>query len=153
MGRSLLGAMVLLTAVVVLVPAALGPQRAHAAANPLLIATVSDPQDISLTDSNGTPVTQLAPGIYDVEVHDNSTSHNFHLFKQPQGSGLNQMTTVPFTGVVTWAAVTLDPGANYHYQCDPHSDFMNGGFTTTGGPPPPPPPPPTPPPQAAPAPR
>ena len=85
---------------------------------------------------NGTRVTHLAAGTYEIQVHDNSTFHNFHL----TGPGLDKSTEVDTKSVVTWT-VTLTDGV-YKYVCDPHASFMNGTFTVGTAQPPPPPPPP-----------
>ena len=42
---------------------------------------------------NGTRVTHLAAGTYEIQVHDNSAFHNFHL----NGPGVDQTTEVDFT--------------------------------------------------------
>lgn len=104
-----------------------------------LVGTVDDTATISLKHENGTPVTTLAPGSYDVEVTDSTTGHNFHL----TGPGVDQMTDVAGQGTVTWPLALAD-GA-YHYVCDLHS-AMAGHFTVGSLQPPPPPPPPGPPP-------
>jgi hypothetical protein len=133
--------------------------HAGSAANPKLVATVNDNFTITLTDAAGTAVTTLPAGTYDVEVHDNSAFHSFHLTGP---GGVDKATTVPGTGTTTWT-VTLVAGS-YHFQCDAHPATMNGDFTvtsagstgtqTTGTTPPPaptttapapPPPPPAPP--------
>jgi len=103
----------------------------------MLIATVgtNDGQNIALP-LNGTRVTHLAAGPYEIQVHDNSTVHNFHL----TGPGVDRKTEVDFKGNETWT-VTLTDGV-YKYVCDPHASFMNGTFTVGAAQPPPPPPPP-----------
>jgi hypothetical protein len=102
----------------------------------MLVATVgtNDGTNISLT-MNGTGVTHLAAGTYEVQVHDNSTSHNFHL----TGPGVDKSTEVDTRGVVTWT-VTFTDGV-YRFVCDPHASFMKGSFTVGSAQPPPPPPP------------
>jgi hypothetical protein len=100
------------------------------------VATVGtgDGTNIALT-MNGTRVTHLAAGTYVIQVHDNSTFHNFHL----TGPGVDQKTDVDFKGTETWT-VTLTDGV-YRFVCDPHASFMNGTFTVGSAQPPPPPPP------------
>ncbi len=93
--------------------------------------------DITLT-RNGVRVSHLIPGTYVIEVRDRSSIHNFHL----TGPGVNQTTTVAFTGTQTWT-VTLAAGT-YLFVCDPHATTMRGTFTVSAAPPPPPPPPPAP---------
>lgn len=101
------------------------------AQNPRLQATVGPGFSIRLTQ-DGAAVTKLEPGTYDIVVQDLSEEHNFHLF----GPGVNETTSLPFTGTVTWT-VTFAEG-RYSFVCDPHSDVMSGSFTA-GDPPPPPP--------------
>ncbi len=117
-----------------LVAAALAGPGEALADNPKLQATVGPGFTIRLADSAGRTVTQLDPGTYDVVVEDLSEEHNFHL----QGPGVNQSTSLPFTGTVTWT-VTFAEG-RYTFVCDPHASVMRGSFTA-GDPPPPPPPP------------
>jgi hypothetical protein len=129
------------------------PGAGQAVGEPVLVATVSDAANsstISLKNQSGDLITELTPGSYDVEVHDNSSSHNFHL----SGPGVNALTEVSFEGTVVWEDVTLQAGSTYTYVCDPHAPYMNGSFVTTGSPqpPPPPPPPPSPPPPSPPPP-
>lgn len=110
-----------------------------------LIATVRPNYTIDLKHPNGTPVTQVAPGTYTIQVDDQASEHNFHL----TGPGVDRATTVAGTGAQSWT-VTLAPG-NYTFVCDPHADGMRGTFTVASGPVPPPPPPAGPPPSAQPA--
>ena len=106
-----------------------------------LIATVgtNDAHVISLNHENGSTVTDIPAGTYEILVRDRSDIHNFHL----TGPGVSETTTVGFVGTVTWR-VTFRDESRYTYVCDPHSGEMNGSFTTGGGPPPPPPAPPPP---------
>lgn len=99
-----------------------------------LIATVSDPANISLRHENGSAVTDVAAGSYSIEVRDQSIEHNFHL----SGPGVDERTEVETTGTVTWS-VTLADRSRYTFVCDPHNTTMRGSFTTGGGPPTPPP--------------
>ena len=106
------------------------PAAGQAVGEPILVATVSDAagsSTISLKSQSGDPITQLAPGTYDIEVHDNSSSHNFHL----SGPGVNELTDVSFGGTLIWEDVTLQAGSTYTYVCDPHADEMRGGFRVT----------------------
>ena len=84
------------------------------------VGEAGDPEafTITLTDSSGEPVTTLPAGEYQVEVSDLASIHNFHL----TGPGVDETTTVPETGEVTWA-VTLEPGS-YTFICDPHPDMV-----------------------------
>jgi hypothetical protein len=132
------------------------PGAVHAVGEPQLVGTVGPDFTITLEDSAGNPVTSLAPGTYDIVVHDLSTLHNFHL----TGPGVNKATEVADEGDVTWEDVVLQASSTYQFVCDPHSTTMKGSFTTgtspqpppPPGPPPPGPPPPGPPPPAPPPP-
>ena len=93
--------------------------------NPRLVATVgrNDSFAISLSDASGAPVTHLDPGTYDIEVHDLSEMHNFHL----HGPSLQQATAVGSVENVVWT-VTLTDG-KYGFDCTAHPSTMNGWFT------------------------
>jgi hypothetical protein len=82
---------------------------------------------------NGVKVTHLTAGTYEVQVHDNSTVHNFHL----TGPGVDRKTEIDFKGTETWT-VTFTDGL-YRFVCDPHASFMNGSFAVGSAQPPPPP--------------
>ena len=95
----------------------------------VLLGTVGKPDQpeaftIALADSSGEPVTTLPAGDYQVKVADLAKIHNFHL----TGPGVEQSTTVPATGEVTWT-VTLKPGS-YTFICDPHPSMV-GTVTVT----------------------
>jgi plastocyanin len=105
-------------------------------ANPVLNGFVGTDSSftISFKDANGNTVTQLDPGTYTVNVNDEGTIHNFHLF----GPGVDQATNLDGTGMTTWTVTFVD--GNYTFQCDAHPNIMHGTFRV-GNPPPPPPPP------------
>jgi plastocyanin len=88
-----------------------------------LIATVSDPANISLRHADGSAVTDIPAGAYTIEVRDQSTMNNFHL----SGPGVDKHTSVSGTGTKTWK-VTLRKGV-YRFRCDPHAQTMHGSFT------------------------
>jgi hypothetical protein len=44
-----------------------------------LVGSVQSFTDFSLKNENGTLVTTLPPGSYDIDVTDGTTEHNFHL--------------------------------------------------------------------------
>ncbi|HET6643138.1 MAG TPA: hypothetical protein VFG93_07670 [Gaiellaceae bacterium] len=123
------------------------PGAVHAVGEPVLVGTVGPDYTITL-EAGGAPVTTLAPGTYDIVVHDLSTAHNFRL----TGPGVDKATEVLTIGDTTWEDVVLAGGSTYTYVCDPHAYFMSGSFTTSGAPPPPQPPPPGPPPPGPPPP-
>ena len=125
----------IVVALTLVVAALLGAARGSAgpAQEVQLVGTVGPEFTISLTDAQGSPVTKLDPGAYEIEVTDLSGFHNFHL----TGPGVNEDTSVEFTGKVTWH-VTLSDG-NYVYVCDVHPSSMRGTFTAgtpTTNPPP-----------------
>jgi plastocyanin len=89
-----------------------------------LVASVSDPLNISLTQG-GKKVTSLKAGAYTITVQDKASDHDFHL----TGPGVNKVTSVSGKGTTTWK-VTLKKGT-YKYVCDPHKAFMKGSFTVS----------------------
>ena len=93
-----------------------------------LLASVGPDFVISLTKADGSRVTQLDPGTYEIEVNDQSDFHNFHV----SGPGVDERTDVEFVGKRTWT-VTFGDG-RYRFQCDPHSAQMFGTFIV-GNPP------------------
>ncbi len=112
------------------------PTGATGAPNVTLTAVVGPGFNISLKNPDGTNVTHLDPGTYDIAVTDNAIEHNFHLM----GTGVEQSTTVEGTGSTSWTVTFTD--GTYNYRCDPHAAQMKGSFTVGNVPPPPPPPPP-----------
>ena len=93
-----------------------------------LVGTVGPGFTISLKGADGTPVTHLEPGTYQLLVHDLSEEHDFHLFG-PSGSGID-VTTGPdltFTGDKTFT-LALPDGVTVDYVCDAHAS-MHGTFT------------------------
>src|SRR5215218_2341620 len=74
------------------------PTAAASAPNVTLTGVVGPGFSISLKKADGSNVTHLDPGTYDISVTDNSIEHNFHL----TGPGVDQATVVETTGPVTW---------------------------------------------------
>jgi plastocyanin len=95
------------------------------AAVPKLVASVSDPLNISLT-KGGVKVAKLKAGKYTIVVQDKASDHNFRLTGP---GGVNKATSVKGKGTTTWT-VTLKKGT-YTYVCDPHKAFMKGSFTVS----------------------
>jgi plastocyanin len=122
---------VAVSAACVLAPAAISAVAGQ------LDGTVGPGFSINLRNPDGTTVTKLDPGTYEIVVHDESVEHNFHLF----GPGVNEATQVEETGTVTWT-VTFGDG-RYTLQCDPHSLQMKRTFISGNPPPEPKPKPPT----------
>jgi hypothetical protein len=115
------------------------PAAATGEPNVTLTGVVGPGFNISLKNPDGTGVSHLDRGTYDVTVTDNSIEHNFHL----SGPGVDQKTDVEVTGTVNWT-VTITDGT-YTFMCDAHPTQMKGSFTAGNVQPPPPPPPPPPP--------
>lgn len=107
---------------------------AAGAEGPKLVGTVGPGFVISLANADGSRVTRLAPGPYELEVDDRSAEHDFHL----TGPGVDVTTQVAEIGTQTFQ-LTLQDGT-YRFVCDPHSLQMRGSFTVGSGSPPPPPP-------------
>src|SRR6266550_2100247 len=101
------------------------PSALARADNPRLVGTVgrNDAFAISLSDASGSPVTHLDPGTYDVEIHDLSEEHNFHLY----GPGVQQATAVGNKEDVV-RTLTLADG-KYGFDCTAHPTLMKGWFT------------------------
>lgn len=119
MRRSVLSACV---ALVVLLAAT---ATASSAATPKLSGTAGPGFTITVK-RGGKLVKTLKAGTYRLVVADKSSIHNFHLF----GPGVDEKTTLPFTGTRTWT-VRLKPG-KYTYQCDVHAAVgMKGSFRVT----------------------
>jgi hypothetical protein len=113
------------------------PAAATGAPNVTLTGVVGPGFNISLKNPDGTNVSHLDPGTYDISVTDNEVTHNFHL----RGPGVDMATDVEGTSTVTWT-VTITDGT-YTYLCDAHPVQMKKTFTA-GAVQPPPPPAPTP---------
>jgi hypothetical protein len=114
--------------------AALGAVSSDAAVSQTMTGFVHDDASIGLSFADGSNVGNQAlsppvipPGTYTIQVTDDTTEHNFHIF----GQGVDQLTDIGGTGTQTWT-VNLQPGTSYRFQCDAHPDFMWGTFTTSG---------------------
>jgi hypothetical protein len=108
---------------VMLVPAA------TPATLPQLIGTVGPGFSITITHPDGSAVTQLDPGTYDIVVRDLAIEHNFHL----TGPGVNQTTLVETEDTYNWTVTFVE--GRYSVVCDPHSLQMHREFVV-GNPPP-----------------
>jgi plastocyanin len=93
------------------------------AQNPQLFGTVGPDFDIVLKDAQGNQMTKLDKGTYEIQIEDLSDFHTFHL----RGPGVDERTTIGFTGTITWTVTFTD--GTYSYFCDPHSSTMRGTFT------------------------
>jgi hypothetical protein len=112
------------------------PAAATSAPNATLTGVVGPGFNISLKNADGTNVTHLDAGTYDISISDNSIEHNFHL----RGPGVDLATLLETTGTVTWTVAITD--GTYTFICDAHPTQMKGSFTAGNVQPPPPPPPP-----------
>jgi plastocyanin len=101
-----------------------GDGAALQAQNPKLVGNVGPDAVISLRTAGGAAVTKLDPGMYDIEVTDQSEFHNFELI----GPGVNRLTGIETTGMVTWT-VTFTNGT-YRFQCGVHPSTMRGTVTS-----------------------
>lgn len=118
-----------LAAVAVSIPAA-----ASGSSKVTLTGVVGPGFTITLKNADGSNVTHLDPGSYDISVSDRAIEHNFHLL----GPGVNMSTEVETESTTTWTVTFTD--GTYNYRCDPHAATMKGSFTVGNVPPPPPPP-------------
>jgi hypothetical protein len=106
-----------LAAVAVSVPAAAGIP------SPGLTATVGPSSSITFKKTDGTTVRNLDPGMYLIEVSDQSVAHNFHLV----GAAVDRQTEVETTTTTQWT-VEFKNGT-YKFMCDAHPLSMRGTFT------------------------
>lgn len=110
------------------------PASATGAPNVTLTAVVGPGFNISLQNPDGTSVSHLDPGTYDIAVTDNAPiDHNFHL----RGPGVDMETPLEGTATVTWTVTFVD--GSYTFLCDAHPAQMKGSFTVGAVQPPPPP--------------
>jgi len=113
------------------------PASATSAPNVTLTAVVGPGFNISLKNPDGSSVSHLDPGTYDISVTDNAPiDHNFHL----RGPGVDMSTPLEGVATVTWTVTFVD--GTYTFLCDAHPVQMKGSFTVGAVQPPPPPPPP-----------
>ena len=121
-----------LAAVAISIPTA--ATGASQAPNVTLTGVVGPGFSITLKNPDGSNVTHLDPGTYDIAVSDGEITHNFHL----RGTGVDQATDLEGTGSFTWTVTFTD--GTYTYLCDAHPVQMKKTFTVGNVPPPPPPP-------------
>ena len=98
---------------------------------PDFIFTVGPDQKIGTFYSDGRRMTRIPPGTYTIQVHDLSTSHDFHL----TGPGVDKKTSVADIEHPIWT-VTFRAGT-YRFKCDVHATAMKGSFVVAVGAPPP----------------
>ena len=112
------------------------PAAATGSPNVTLTGVVGPGFNISLKNPDGSNVSHLDVGTYDISVTDNEITHNFHL----KGPGVDQSTDIEGTATVTWTVQITD--GTYTFLCDAHPVQMKGTFTAGSAQPPPPPVPP-----------
>jgi hypothetical protein len=78
---------------------------------------------ISLKDANGTSVTHLDPGTYEIDVTDQVDKGSFHL----TGPGVDKATGISEIVTTTWTVTFID--GHYHFRCDARPTTMFGDFT------------------------
>jgi plastocyanin len=98
------------------------PSAANGRSLVTLTATVTADARISLTNEDGSAVSQLDPGTYTINVSDQTDLHNFSL----SGPGVSMETALEFVGSATWT-VTFANG-RYTFLCDAHPTTMRGTF-------------------------
>jgi plastocyanin len=109
------------------------PAGATGSSKVTLTGVVGPGFNISLKNADGSNVTHLDPGTYDISVTDNAIDHNFHL----RGTGVEQRTDIEGMGTSTWSVTFTD--GTFTFLCDAHPVQMKGSFTVGNVPPPPPP--------------
>ena len=115
-----------LTAAILTAVAALVTGSASGEDLPRLVATVGPGFTIDLADGNGTHVTSIPSGRYELVVHDLSPEHNFVLASKTTAERVVD-SGVEFVGDTT---VTADLRVDrYGYACSPHFQVMNGSLT------------------------
>ena len=98
---------------------------------PDFIFTVGPDQKIGTFYSDGRRMSRIPPGTYTIQVHDLSTTHDFHL----TGPGVDKKTSVADIEHPIWT-VTFRAGT-YRFKCDVHAAAMKGSFVVAVGAPPP----------------
>jgi hypothetical protein len=97
---------------------------------PDFIFTVGPDQRIGTYYADGRPMSRIPPGTYTIQVHDLSTSHDFHLI----GPGVDMKTSVSAIEHPIWT-VTFRAGT-YSFKCDVHASIKGSFVVAVGAPPP-----------------
>jgi hypothetical protein len=101
--------------------------NAHADVLAVLQGSVGPDFAISLKNPDGSLVSHLDAGPYEIQVADQATNHNYHL----EGPGVSMATGIPDVQTADWT-VTLGDGL-YTYHCDQHlsltANFAAGSAT------------------------
>ena len=104
------------------------------APNVTLTAVVGPAMNISLRNADGTNVSRLDPGTYDISVTDNSIEHNFHL----RGPGVDRARASRQRARCRGPSRLRTGTTPSSARCTPLQ--MKGAFTVGNAPPPPSPP-------------
>jgi hypothetical protein len=88
--------------------------NAHADVLAVLQGSVGPDFAIALKNPDGSVVSHLDAGPYEIQVNDQATNHNYHL----EGPGVSMATGIPDIQTADWM-VSLGDGL-YTYHCDQH---------------------------------
>ena len=106
--------------------------NAHADVLAVLQGSVGPDFLISLKNPDGSLVSHLDAGPYEIQVADQATNHNYHL----EGPGVSMATGIPDVQTADWM-VTLGDGL-YTYHCDQHLSLTANFAVGSASLPPPP---------------
>jgi hypothetical protein len=106
--------------------------NAHADVLAVLQGNVGPDFSISLKNPDGSLVSHLDAGPYEIQVADQAMNHNYHL----EGPGVSMATGIPDVQTADWM-VTLGDGL-YTYHCDQHLNLTANFAVGTASPTPPP---------------
>jgi hypothetical protein len=106
--------------------------NAHADVLAVLQGNVGPDFAISLKNPDGSVVSHLDAGPYEIQVADQATNHNYHL----EGPGVSMATGIPDVQSADWM-VTLGDGL-YTYHCDQHLSLSANFAVGSASLPPPP---------------
>jgi hypothetical protein len=124
-----LAAVAILAATVV---ARFATTNAHADVLAVLQGNVGPDFAISLKNPDGSVVSHLDAGPYEIQVADQATNHNYHL----EGPGVSMATGIPDVQSADWM-VSLGDGL-YTYHCDQHLSLSANFAVGSASLPPPP---------------
>jgi plastocyanin len=99
---------------------------------PDFIFTAGPGQQIGVFYADGRRMTRIPPGTYTIQVHDLSTTHDFHLSGP---GGIDRRTEVSEIEHPIWT-VTFRAGT-YTFKCDVHASMKGTFVVATGAPAPP----------------
>lgn len=106
--------------------------NAHADVLAVLQGSVGPDFLISLKNPDGSIVSHLDAGPYEIQVNDQASNHNYHL----EGPGVSMATGIPDVQTADWM-VSLGDGL-YTYHCDQHLSLSANFAVGSAALPPPP---------------